>query len=193
MTTSSFGVYVVSWVENTNMTGCISRPLFNNTGRFTNDLNIFLFSLKNTHNHRTWGWRDRLWCWSWSSSCRYPPRPLRCWAWGSSRCSPVWRTERWHCCTLHGQKKVLFKLKGHYHKIFCFRFFSWIIFPQAPENNIRVISTFFWKFSKILASQGAPSVSMTNGGKFATSINATGGVPWATNISANFWKNLKRG
>ncbi len=28
-------------------------------------------------------------------------------------------------------------------EIFCFRFFSWLIFPQAPENNIRVISNFF--------------------------------------------------
>ncbi len=36
-----------------------------------------------------------------------------------------------------------FLLKGQCHKIFCFRFFSWITFPQAPENNIRVISNFF--------------------------------------------------
>ncbi len=33
-------------------------------------------------------------------------------------------------------------LKGQCHEIFCFRFFSWITFPQAPENNIRVISNF---------------------------------------------------
>ncbi len=26
---------------------------------------------------------------------------------------------------------------------FCFGFFSWLIFPQAPEYNIRVISNFF--------------------------------------------------
>ncbi len=30
-------------------------------------------------------------------------------------------------------------LKGQCHKIFCFRIFSWIIFPQAPENNTTVI------------------------------------------------------
>ncbi len=30
-----------------------------------------------------------------------------------------------------------------YHKIFSFRFFSWIIFSQAPENNFGVISNFF--------------------------------------------------
>ncbi len=34
-------------------------------------------------------------------------------------------------------------LKGQCHEIFCFRFFSWITFPQAPENNIRIISNFF--------------------------------------------------
>ncbi len=34
-------------------------------------------------------------------------------------------------------------LKGQCHEIFCFRFFSWIIFPQVPEKNIRVISIFF--------------------------------------------------
>ncbi len=34
-------------------------------------------------------------------------------------------------------------LKGQYHEIFCFRFFSWIILPQAPDNNIRIISNFF--------------------------------------------------
>ncbi len=27
---------------------------------------------------------------------------------------------------------------------------------------------------------------------FATGVNNTGGAPWATNISANFRKNLKR-
>jgi hypothetical protein len=31
-------------------------------------------------------------------------------------------------------------LKGQCQEIFCFRFFSWITFPQAPENNIKVIS-----------------------------------------------------
>ncbi len=34
-------------------------------------------------------------------------------------------------------------LKGQCHRIFCFRFASWITFPQAPENNSRVISNFF--------------------------------------------------
>ncbi len=34
-------------------------------------------------------------------------------------------------------------LMGESHEIFCFRFFSWIISPQAPANNVRVISSFF--------------------------------------------------
>ncbi len=34
-------------------------------------------------------------------------------------------------------------LKGQCHKIFCFRFFSKNTFPQAPDNNIRIISKFF--------------------------------------------------
>ncbi len=33
-------------------------------------------------------------------------------------------------------------LKGQCHEIFCFRFYSWIIFPQAPDNNVRIISNF---------------------------------------------------
>ncbi len=42
--------------------------------------------------------------------------------------------------------KIIIKilnLKGQCHEIFCFRFFSWITFPQAPDNNIRFISIFF--------------------------------------------------
>ncbi len=39
--------------------------------------------------------------------------------------------------------KVASSLKGQCHEIFCFRFFSWITFPQAPDNNIRIISNFF--------------------------------------------------
>ncbi len=34
-------------------------------------------------------------------------------------------------------------LKGQCHEIFCVRFFSWITFPHAPENNFRFISIFF--------------------------------------------------
>ncbi len=37
----------------------------------------------------------------------------------------------------------VFTLKGQCHEIFCFRFFSWITFPQSPDNNIRIISNFF--------------------------------------------------
>ncbi len=40
-------------------------------------------------------------------------------------------------------KAAAIYLKGQCHEIFCFRFFSWITFPQAPDNNIRIISNFF--------------------------------------------------
>ncbi len=39
--------------------------------------------------------------------------------------------------------------------------FHEIVFPQAPENNTRVLSNFFQKFAEIFASQGAPQVSTT--------------------------------
>ena len=87
-------------------------------------------------------------------------------------------------------------LKGQCHENFCFRFFSWITFPQAPDNNIRIISNFFensrrysqvkvhhrcqrhrwqichrcqWHRWRIAA--GINDI----GGKFATGINDTGG------------------
>jgi hypothetical protein len=34
-------------------------------------------------------------------------------------------------------------------------------FPEAPENNIKVISNFLRKFTEIFASQGAPPLSTT--------------------------------
>jgi hypothetical protein len=49
-------------------------------------------------------------------------------------------------------------LKGQCHEIFCFRFFLWITFPQAPENNNLGHFEFFQKFAEIFASQGAPPV-----------------------------------
>jgi hypothetical protein len=57
-------------------------------------------------------------------------------------------------------------LKGLYHEIFCFRFFQ--VSPQAPENNFSVHFKFIQKFTEIFASQG----------KFATSVNDTGGKLW---------------
>ncbi len=35
------------------------------------------------------------------------------------------------------------RLKGQCHETFCFWFFSWIIFPPAPEYPIRTVSNFF--------------------------------------------------
>ncbi len=40
------------------------------------------------------------------------------------------------------KQKTLF-LKGQCHEIFCFLFFSWISFPQAPDHTIRAVSNFF--------------------------------------------------
>ncbi len=42
--------------------------------------------------------------------------------------------------------------KGLCKEIFCFRFLSWIIFPQAPENKITDILNFFensWRYSQV--------------------------------------------
>ncbi len=51
-------------------------------------------------------------------------------------------------------------LEGKCHEIFCIRF-SWIIFPQAPENKIKVIPIFFEKIAEIFASQKASPISMS--------------------------------
>ncbi len=77
------------------------------------------------------------------------------------------------------------QLKGQCHKIFFFRFFAWITFPQAPDNNIRIISNFFEnsrRYSQVKVHhwcqwhrwQIAANINDTSG-KFATGINYTGG------------------
>jgi hypothetical protein len=48
-------------------------------------------------------------------------------------------------CALYKGKLV--HLKGTVSRDFCFRIFSWIIFPQAHENNVKVISTPYLKSS----------------------------------------------
>ncbi len=55
-------------------------------------------------------------------------------------------------------------LKGQCHEIFCFRFFSWIIFPQAPKKNIRFT---FRNLSKIRGDIG--------NSRCTTGINDIGG------------------
>ncbi len=64
--------------------------------------------------------------------------------------------------------------KGQCHKIFCIRVFSWIIFPQAPENNTRVISIFSKICEDICKSRCTTDIN-DNGGKIATGINDTAG------------------
>ncbi len=58
-------------------------------------------------------------------------------------------------------RNMKIRLEGQCHEIFCFRFFSWIIFPQASQITLGSFRFFFWKFTEILGSQGAPPVSMT--------------------------------
>ncbi len=58
-------------------------------------------------------------------------------------------------CSLGSVFIMLLSLKGQWHEIFCFGFFSRIIFPQALENNTRVVSRY------LFASQSAPPVSTT--------------------------------
>ncbi len=89
------------------------------------------------------------------------------------------------------------KWKGQCHEIFCFGFFSWIIFPQAPENNTRVILNIFvnlQRYSQVkdtddnFATSGVPLIPVANlqiaarindtGGKLDTSVNDTGGNQW---------------
>ncbi len=40
------------------------------------------------------------------------------------------------------KRNLLNSLKGQCHEIFCFWFFSWISFPQAPEYTIRAVLNF---------------------------------------------------
>ncbi len=59
---------------------------------------------------------------------------------------------------------------------FLLQVFSWIISPQAAENNTRVISNYFenlWRYC-ICKSRCITAISNI-GGKFATGINDTGG------------------
>ncbi len=121
-------------------------------------------------------------------------------------------------CNDHGGDYMNKDLKGQCHEIFCFRFFSWITFPQAPDNNNRIISNFFKnsrRYSQVKVHhrcqrhrwqichrcqwhrwQISAGINVT-GGKFATGINDTtgvvdtGGKPWAANISANFRKKFE--
>ncbi len=94
--------------------------------------------------------------------------------------------------------------KGTVSRDFCFRFFSWIISPQAPENNTRVILNLFAPppvSTTPLANFDTSSTGVVDtSGKFADwrvflhlpLVLDTGGARWAANISANFRKNSKR-
>jgi len=71
-------------------------------------------------------------------------------------------------------------LKGQCHEIFCFRFFSWISFPQALEYTIRAVSNFFEnsrRYSQLKVDHRYQRHRGVNdaGGKIAAGINDTGG------------------
>ncbi len=72
------------------------------------------------------------------------------------------------------------EFKGTVSRDFLLQVFSWITFPQAPENNIRVISNFFEnsrRYSQVKVHhrwQIAAGINDTDG-KYATGINNTGG------------------
>jgi hypothetical protein len=67
----------------------------------------------------------------------------------------------------NGQLKLA--LKGQCHEIFCFWFFSWISFPQAPDYTIRDISNFFENSRRY--SQPPVSVTPVANGKNLQSEN----------------------
>ncbi len=67
-------------------------------------------------------------------------------------------------------------------RIFCFRLFSGIIFPQAPENPIRGILDLFAKICRDIRKSRCTTGINNTGGKFAAGVNYTGGK-FATGIS----------
>ncbi len=63
-------------------------------------------------------------------------------------------------------------LKRQCHEIFCFWFFSWIIFPQAPENNTGSFR-FFFENSRRYSQVIATGVNDTSGPRYQRLISKT--------------------
>ncbi len=75
-------------------------------------------------------------------------------------------------------------LKGQCHETFCFRFFPWITFPQAPENNIRVILNFFENSQvKVRPVWNLPPVAKLSAVSTTPAVNLP---PVSTILAANF-------
>ncbi len=106
----------------------------------------------------------------------------------------LWRKNQARNKYLVAELTISSILKGQCHEIFCFRFFSWITFPQVPDNNIRIISNFFknsrrysqvkvhhrcqrhrWQICHQCQWHRWQITAGINDGKFATGINDTGG------------------
>ncbi len=68
-------------------------------------------------------------------------------------------------------------LKGQFHKIFCFWFFSWISYHQAPDYTITVVSNFFVNSPRYSAAVSSTPVANWNRWQFA--IDATSLTPVA--------------
>ncbi len=78
-------------------------------------------------------------------------------------------------------KKISFpvhsvNLKGVWHEIFDFRFFSWINVPQAPKYSIEADLSFFENSRRYSRDTGDKLFSGVNytGEKFITGVNDTG-------------------
>jgi hypothetical protein len=85
-------------------------------------------------------------------------------------------------------KEQLVNMFGHFKRdnvtrYFASGFFSWIIFSQAPENNIRVIQIFLKIHGDILKSRCTTGINET-GDKFATGVTNTN-EKFATGINCH--------
>ncbi len=94
--------------------------------------------------------------------------------------SPDWQSQivmcKWKVIMFVYQKCRFFSqtLKGQCHEIFCFRFFSWISFPQPQSIPLRPFRNFVEIRGDIHKSTCTTCINDT-GGKFATGVNNTGG------------------
>ncbi len=96
---------------------------------------------------------------------------------------------RQNFCKNHPCKAKTFglPLKGQCHEIFCFRFLSWITFPQAPDNNFKIISNFFEnsrRYSQVNVHHRVYDI----GGKLlpVSTTSAANLPPVSTTLAANF-------
>ncbi len=73
-------------------------------------------------------------------------------------------------CEIFVIKILQFHLKGVWHEIFGFRFFSWISVPQAPKYSIGAILNFFGDIRELMFITGVNDT----GNKLFSGANDTG-------------------